>query len=120
MDKNETMQYLDVVVEDARKKLVELKCDYIYLASEEKRIVDYFEKNFPGKILTNQRHYYDEQYYNLCTERQSDVWIGDIFAGSEELNYVRGMEYLSSIVLLSACTELWRVGGGIIYELSSI
>ena len=52
-----TMKMLaDKVAEVMTKHSVEK----IYVASDEKSIVDYMEKRFPGKILVNKRVYYDE------------------------------------------------------------
>lgn len=97
---------IDTVINDTKKKCIELNCDYIYVASEEQRIVNRFQEAFPGKIVTNQRHYYDEQYYNLCRESDNAVWIPSVFEENEESNDIRGLEYLSSIVLLSSCIGL--------------
>lgn len=71
---------------------------YIYLATEEKKNEAEMEKAFPEKIIVNQRTYYDSMDYshglsNVSTDRERD-------------RYSRGMEYLSSIRLLSRCGGL--------------
>lgn len=75
--------------------------EYIYLATEEKAIVERFEEEFPEQILTNKRMYYDGDYSNkyLCEvkkEREND-------------EYLRNLEYLSSMNLLANCHML--IGG---------
>lgn len=84
-------------------KMEELKLDYIYLATEEKKIEERFEKEFPGKILINKRSYYDSYYTNNCTV------IREVNFERENDNYYKGLEYLSSIVILSKCHAL--IGG---------
>ena len=74
-----------------------LKWDYIYLATEEKAIEDEFTLAFPGKILINQRHYYDGDYSNRVLSDEQ-VNIGGTFN--------QDLEYLSSIYLLSKCDML--------------
>lgn len=98
---------VDTLIEDVREKEADLKCDYIYVASEEQSIVDRFQKEFPGHILTNKRHYLDKAYYELCSsDKGKGRWIADIFKQNYEQNYDRGLEYLSSLVLLSSCKGL--------------
>lgn len=94
---------LTTVIDDVRKKIADLHCDYIYVASESQNIVETFQKEFPGKILTNNRHYYDKAYYDLCAVNEKKIWIADVFNQDYEQNYARGLEYLSSLVLLSSC-----------------
>lgn len=74
------------------------KGDYeqIYLATEERKVVKYFEKRFPGRILTNKRIYFDEFDF----KEQS---INEIIIIRENDRYLRGLEYLSSIRILSKC-----------------
>ena len=79
--------------------------DAIYLATEERRIRDEFEKAFPGKILENKRVYYDDIY----DQDDSITYIKDVHFERENDRYLSGLEYLSSIILLSRCSAL--VGG---------
>lgn len=75
---------------------------YIYVATEEKRllnmVIEYFGEQ---KVLTNNRSYYDEKYYkgNPCV-------ISSIKLYDENDNYKRGLEYLSSLVILGNCDGL--------------
>lgn len=77
----------------------------IYLATEERKIRDAFEKAFPDKILENKRVYYDDIY----DQDDSISYIKDVHFERKNDNYLSGLEYLSSIILLSRCTAL--VGG---------
>ena len=79
--------------------------DAIYLATEECKIRDEFEKAFPGKILENKRVYYDDIY----DQDDSIAYIKDVHFERENDRYLSGLEYLSSIILLSRCSAL--VGG---------
>ena len=58
---------LEQVFSLLKVKMKELRMDYIYLATEEKKIEERFEQEFPGKILINKRSYYDNYYANKCT-----------------------------------------------------
>lgn len=84
-------------------KMKELNLDYIYLATEEKKIEDRFEQEFPGKILINKRSYYDNYYTDKCT------YIREVNFERENDGYYKGLEYFSSIVILSQCQAL--IGG---------
>ncbi len=80
-------------------KRVAHKYDKIYIATEEQKNVSLFEDSFPGKILTNKRNYFDGI-------DMSDKTINDISFERENDGYLRGLEYLSSILLLSKCDGL--------------
>lgn len=94
---------LEQVFSLVETKMVELNIDYIYLATEEKSIKEQFDKKFPGKVLVNKRTYYDDYYKNKCT------YIREVDFKRENDNYYKGLEYLSSIVILSRCNAL--IGG---------
>lgn len=89
------------VIALVKQKMIDLNLEYIYLATEEYRIVKQFEAEFPGKIIVNQRTYYDEifeqmnysEIYQVQFHRENDL-------------YWKGLEYLSSIWLLSRCDAL--------------
>lgn len=81
---------------------------YIYLATEEKASEDFLQERFPNMIIVNQRTYYDSSEYQklgglsyVTTQRTRD-------------RYSRGIEYLSSMYLLSKCGGLisGQCGGG--------
>lgn len=93
------------VIDLAHKKIKEFNLEYIYLATDEKAIEEKFRKEFPGKILINKRTYYDEQYYN----NEDITLIGQVKFNRENDDYYKGLEYLSSLYILSKCNVL--IGG---------
>lgn len=93
------------VIALCREQLKSGAYDAIYLATEEKQIRDAFCEAFPGMILENKRRYYDEIYY----KDDSIQYIKDVRFDRDNNNYWMGLEYLSSILLLSRCTAL--IGG---------
>lgn len=93
---------------DAVQKMMQahgIEC--IYLASDEKSIVDYMNSRFPGKVRINKRVYYDEvegvdySRYNLDG---TDI-VGNLFA-REDNEYLIGIEYISSMNLVANCGYL--------------
>jgi hypothetical protein len=82
------------------------QCSMIYLATEEKRIVDIFTERFPGKILVNKRYYLDTVYYEEVERSESKkVLLENVQFNDVDMRYRQGLSYLSSIVLLSTCKE---------------
>lgn len=96
---------VDDVIVHCKKLLNTHTYDAIYLATEEKQIRDTFCQAFPNMILENKRRYYDDIYY----KNQDIQYIKDVQFDRENNNYWTGLEYLSSIILLSRCSAL--VGG---------
>ena len=81
--------------------------EYIYLASDEKSIVDYMNSRFPGKVLINKRVYYDEVEgvdYSRYNIDGTDI-VGNLFA-RENNEYLIGVEYISSMNLVANCHSL--------------
>lgn len=99
---------VEMVIEYIIENSARINTEYIYLATEEKRICDLFEEAFPGKIIVNQRCYYDE-FWKLSKEYGSDVRISWVHNDRENDDFYKNLEYLSSIYLLSRCTSL--IGG---------
>lgn len=96
---------VDDVIACCREQITSGSYDAVYLATEEKHIRDAFCQAFPGMILENKRRYYDEIYY----KDQSIRYIKDVRFDRDNNNYWMGLEYLSSIILLSRCASL--IGG---------
>jgi len=92
------------VISICREKMEEFGYEYIYLASEERLVEDLFEENFPCKIIVNKRVYYDEI---IKKNNYQNAW--QIHINNENEIKSRGLEYLSSIYLLSKCDAL--IGG---------
>lgn len=79
---------------------------YIYLATEERMNEEYLREQFPGKVLINKRTYYDNADYVKG--------LSYVKMSGERDKYRRGMEYLSSMYILSKCGGLMsgQCGGG--------
>lgn len=79
---------------------------YIYLATEERTNEEYLREQFPGKVLINKRTYYDNTDYAKG--------LSYVKMSGERDRYRRGMEYLSSMYMLSKCGGLisGQCGGG--------
>lgn len=78
----------------------------IYLATEERRIYERFEEEFPGMVLTNAREYLDDRYYKAVEDNGSPVLLEKIQHTDADKKFFQGLSYLSSIVLLSSCDAL--------------
>ena len=99
-----TMKMLADAVE---KMMIGRNAKYIYLASDEKSIVEYMNKRFPGKVLINKRVYYDEVEgvdYTKYNIDGTDI-VGTLFARQNN-EYLIGIEYISSMYLVANCTYL--------------
>lgn len=96
---------VEEVISHCQEHMKQYSYDAIYLATEERQIRDAFCQAFPNMILENKRSYYDDIYYN----DQSIRYIKDVHFNRDNNNYWRGLEYFSSINLLSQCTSL--IGG---------
>ena len=92
---------VEQVIERARVLMEQYQLERIYLATEELAIYEKFEKAFPGLVIVNKRQYYDGIFnannmsyiYEVQFNRDNDI-------------YLKGLEYLSSLQLLSKCDVL--------------
>ena len=87
-----------------RIKLYYLKYQYdtIYVATEEQRLFKAIQNQFGDKIVKeNKRQYYDEIYY-----KQDCFGISDVHFDREHDDYYKGLEYLSSLVIMSKCQDI--------------
>lgn len=75
--------------------------EYLYVSCEEYAVVRKFEERFPGRILINKRQFFDHVDFAA-----SSTMIGDVSFDRENDAYLRGLEYISSIYLLSQCSAL--------------
>ncbi len=89
------------VIAEAKAWMEQYHYEKIYLATEAESIYDQFAAAFPGKILVNKRSYYDK-----AMAQQNVKWIGLVQFDRENDNYWKGLEYLSSIYILSNCKAL--------------
>ena len=92
---------VEIVIADAHKWMKEYGYNKIYLATECSSIHEQFEVAFPNQIITNQRTYYDA----IMQEQNLDL-IGKVHFDRPNDNYLKGLQYLSSMVLLSRCNAL--------------
>ena len=89
------------------KMMADHDLEYIYLASDEKSIVDYMNSRFPGKVRINKRVYYDEVNgvdYSRYNVDGTDI-VGNMF-DRENNEYLIGIEYISSMNLVAGCGYL--------------
>ena len=92
---------VEKVIEDAKLLMEKEGYEYLYLATEDGRIDKAFREVFGDKLLINHRNYYDEIYND-----QNIELIKDVHFDRENDDYLKGVEYLSSIAILSKCDSL--------------
>ena len=74
----------------------------VYVATEEKKLFDLVgEAIGVDHIRQNKRQYYDMQFYS-----NNEDLIGRVSFDRENDNYWKGIEYLSSLIILSRCHSL--------------
>jgi hypothetical protein len=85
----------DTIVEKTKKLFEEWRMDYIFLSSEEKGLIDIFQKEFSDKVL--------------FTERKRVLGLRDEILPcnfSDGEKYKSGLEYIIDIILLSRCNSI--------------
>lgn len=97
------------VIQKAKAIMEKNQCNYLYLATEDYRIEQYFRHEFGDKVIINKRiykNYQDGYLANTNNERKNDKYYTDL-------------EYLSSLYLLSRCNCLisGRTSGAVIVML---
>jgi hypothetical protein len=86
------------VINMAKKIMTEKNCSHLYLATEDEEIYNLFKQNFDGRLLTNsQKRYTADDLNNL-------QYISQIQDRRERDKYFSGLEYLSSLNILSKCS----------------
>lgn len=96
---------VDQVLEKVQQYIAQYGYDKIYVTSEEYKIVKIFEEAYPEKVLTNKKMYYDELFYS----NDQVTYIGQVEFDRENDRYLRGIEYFSSVYILSKCNAI--IGG---------
>ena len=96
-----TQPKVEDMIRDARQWMQTYRYDRIYLATEDERIFKQFEAAFPGQVLANKRSYYDK-----AMQEQNVAAIGRVHFDRENDDYLKGLEYLSSLYILSKCQAL--------------
>lgn len=92
---------VEQVIERAKVLMERYGLNDLYLATEELAIFEKFDKEFPGRVLVNQRQYYDGIF-----KAQNMTFIYEVQFDRENDIYLKGLEYLSSLQLLSRCDVL--------------
>ncbi len=92
---------IEDVIAEARFWMQKYGYERIYLATEDERIYIRFAAAFPDLILVNKRSYYDK-----AMAEQNVKAIGLVQFKRENDNYWKGLEYLSSIYIVSKCSAL--------------
>lgn len=101
------------VMSDCKLWMEKYNYKYIYLATESEDIYNQFMIAFPDKVIINQRDYYDK----IMTSEKLRL-IGEVHFERENDNYIRGLQYLSSLVILSRCDALLAGNcGGTLFSL---
>ncbi len=96
-----TQPSIEMLSSDIKDWMQKYNYDKVYLATEDERIFNALSKELPDVILTNKRTYYDKK---LAETNQK--WIGTVSFDRENDRYYRGLEYYSSINILSRCNAL--------------
>jgi len=89
------------VIKEAKAWMSKYNYEKVYLATEDESIYSKFKNAFESQLLTNKRMYYDK-----AMNDQNVKWIGQVHFHRENDDYLKGLEYLSSIYILSNCHAL--------------
>lgn len=92
---------INSVFKKIREIMRKYNVDYIYLATEDKNISEAFQNEFPNRVIENKRRYFNEQY-----EHEDYYQISQVHFNRENDDYLKILEYLSSINLVSKCDYL--------------
>lgn len=91
---------IDEVIQTVRKIIKKhSQFKYIYLATDEQKTEDRFQQEFPNMVLVNKRTYFDQFDF-------SGQLLADVKLDRPRDKYYRGLEYLSSVYILSKCGGL--------------
>ena len=88
---------VDEMKELMHQYLREWQCEYIFLCTEDQQALEVFKKEFGDRLL------YTDQVRFSNTGNQ---WLAQIDNARENDRYLRGLEYLTTIQLLSRCDYL--------------
>ena len=91
------------VIKKAKEVMALKQLNYIYLATEDQDIYELFKKEFGDKVLTNKQDRFTKQ------EIEDTQYLYQIKHKRDNDKYLLGLEYLSSIYLLSKCHSF--IGG---------
>jgi hypothetical protein len=86
----------DVVIK-AKKIIRKYNCSHIYLATEDQNIYDIFKKHFRNILLSNDQRRFSSR------ELENVKYLADVPQKRKRDKYFLGLEYLSSVNILSKC-----------------
>lgn len=89
---------LQEVIAKTRDMLVQWNCEYVFLASEEAAAVEGFKAAFGDKFLINQGE--------RVKEYKGNTAYIDVSFNRENDKFLKGLEYLTTVYLLSKCNCL--------------
>ena len=92
---------LNEIIAKAREVFDEGGYEYMYLATEDSKFDEAFREEFGDKMLVNKRIYYDKIF-----DSQKLELIKDVHFERENDEYLKGIEYLSSLYILANCKAL--------------
>ncbi|MBQ3447437.1 MAG: hypothetical protein IJG37_07325 [Synergistaceae bacterium] len=87
----------------AREAMSEQRFDAVYLATEDKKIVAAFQEAFGEKLILPEADYLDYDF-------SRPDFLANVRSGRKNDKYLRGLEYLVSILFLSRCEGLITSG----------
>lgn len=85
------------VIEKAKETLVQYKCDFVFLATEDEDIMQLFKDEFGVKLL-----YVDQKRINR-TRLQECSLVMDEMSRVNQDRYIMGLDYLTATYILSQC-----------------
>jgi len=87
-------------IEIAEKIISERKCPYIYLATEDSKIYEMFRTRFGSMLLSNNQLRFNSGDFN-----GKNVFLSEVPKNRRQYDaYNTGLEYLSTLYLLSKCS----------------
>lgn len=89
------------VFDKIREVMLKYPVDAIYIATEDYNIAEAFKKEFPGMIIENKRKYFNEKY-----EDGGCSHISQVHFERENDDYLKMLEYMSSMNIVSNCEYL--------------
>ena len=75
--------------------------EYLYLATEDGQYDRLFREEYGDRLLVNRRNYYDRSF-----AEQKLTLIKDVHFDRQDDDYLKGLEYISSLQILAACEGL--------------
>lgn len=84
----------EMVIKKAKRVMKKYNCNKLYLATEDKKILEMFEKAFPDVMIPNDSELYDYDNVHFITEMKKE---------RENDAYLQGLEYLVSLLILARC-----------------